>query len=270
VRFWRITEFNHQSDYAHSYINGSLDHPFGLPGVHCDVCDSTWGGARILPVVCPTSLRCHTHLRECWPISLEQHTALQLEVRDEFLRYGVDVPPLRPGDEFQPCYLDIASRPEADFLWSSLGSMVVSTRVRQLFKSLNVDGIEFCPVTLRKVGRRDANLPAPIPSTGEPEDIIDEVPLLKRTESIDPYFELVVQTESRYAPGAEPSSICSGCGHATFPESDERFKMVESMWKGAAVFFLAGTLHIVVTDRIRCALQDLSATNVRFVEYGAA
>lgn len=43
--------------------------------------------------------------------------------------------------------------------------------------------------------------------------------------------------------------------------------MVESMWKGADIFFLPGTLHIVVTDRVRMAVEDLRATNVRFGAY---
>jgi hypothetical protein len=37
------------SDYRYSYINGSLEHRFGLPGVDCDVCGQTWGGSRVLP-----------------------------------------------------------------------------------------------------------------------------------------------------------------------------------------------------------------------------
>jgi len=139
-----------------------------------------------------------------------------------------------------------------------------------LFESLGVASVAYSPVTLRKVGKREARLPAPIPSTGEPEDIIHEVPLLTRTNSIGPYFELVIQSESGYAPGAEPLSICSGCGRETFPDTEARFVMVESMWKGADIFFLAGTLYIVVTDRVRQALQDLRATNVQFVSFEAA
>jgi hypothetical protein len=73
-----------------------------------------------------------------------------------------------------------------------------------------VDGVSFCPVTLCKVGRRDAKLPATIPSTGEPEDIIDEVLLLSRTDDVGPYFELIVHNESGDPPGGEPVSVCTG------------------------------------------------------------
>jgi hypothetical protein len=129
------------------------------------------------------------------------------------------VPAFQPGDKFQPCYLDIPSRPRADFLWCSIGSVVISERVKCLFESLNLMSISYCPVTLRKVGTRNARLPAPIPSTGEPEDIIHEVPLLTATDSIGPYYELVVQSESGVAPGAEPLAVCSRCGRETVPET---------------------------------------------------
>ena len=171
---------------------------------------------------------------------------------------------LRPGDDFQPCFLDIPSRPRADFIWGCLGSVIVSERIRQLFESLQIERVSYCPVTLRKVGKREAGLPAPIPSSGEPEDIIREVSLLKRTDSVGPYYELIIESESDYAPTAEPTSVCSGCGRETFPETDARLVMVDSMWKGAEVFFLASTLYILVTDRVRQALEDLKATNICF------
>lgn len=270
MQFWRLEQPDYDSDYKHSYVNGSLEHTYGLPGVHCDVCRETWGGSRILPFELPVSLRGHKNLKERWPISLEQHQALQRKVREEFRRAGVAVPSFQPGDSFQRCYLDIPSRPRADFLWGSLGSVVISERVRQLFESLRLETVSYSPVTLRRVGKREARLPAPIPSTGEPEDMIKEVPLLSRTDTVGPYFELVIQSVSGYAPGAQPLHVCSGCGRETFPDDKARFVMVESMWKGADIFFLASTLYIVVTDRVRRALQDLRATNVQFEQFEAA
>jgi hypothetical protein len=86
--------------------------------------------------------------------------------------------------------------------------------------------------------------------------------------SVGPYFELVIQSESGYAPRAEPLSVCSGCGRATFPDTEARFVMVDSMWKGIDIFFLASTLYIVVTDRVRHALQNLRATNVELEPFG--
>jgi Protein of unknown function (Gmx_para_CXXCG) len=226
MQFWRLKYPDYDSDYKASYINGSLEHPFGLPGVRCDVCRATWGGGRILPFELPASLRGRKHLKQGWPISLEQHQALQQEVQQEFRRVGIVVPSLKPGDDFQPCYLDVPSRPRADFIWGCLGSVVISERVRQLFESLRLASVSYSPVTLRKVGKREARLSAPIPFTGEPEDIIDEVPLFTGTDSIGPNFELVIQSESGYAPDAQPLSVCAGCGR----ERDFQKLMRASSW----------------------------------------
>src|ERR1041384_7604007 len=99
MRFWRINCPNYENgDYQNSYINGDLEHPFGLPGVNCDVCHQTWGGSRILPYELPPSLRKHANLVERWPISLKQFKALVRHVQDEFLKGGVSVPELGPGD----------------------------------------------------------------------------------------------------------------------------------------------------------------------------
>jgi hypothetical protein len=264
MQFWRLEAPEYDSDYRQTYINGAVEHPFGLPGVRCDVCRQTWGGSRILPFECPASLRGHRNLMERWPIPLDQHRALQREIQAELRSAGMAVPALRPGDDFQPCYLDIPSRPRADFLWASLGSVLISERIRLLFDSLSIREVSYSPVTLRKVGKREARRPPPVPSTGEPEDMIQEVPLRTRTDSIGSYFELVIHSESGYALGAAPLSVCAGCGRQTFPDTDARFVMVDSMWKATDVFFLASTLYIVVTDRVRLALEDARATNVQF------
>lgn len=97
-----------------------------------------------------------------------------------------------------------------------------------------------------------------------------EVPLLSRSDTVGPYFELVIQSVSGYAVGVQPLHVCPGCGRETFQDDKARFVMVESMWKGADIFFLASTLYIVVTDRVRRALQDLKATNVQFEPFEAA
>lgn len=187
MKFWCLEEPEYASDYQDTYINGSLDHPFGLPGVECDVCKQTWGGGRVLSMTCPASLRRHKNLKDRWPIPLELHQALRRKIQTVLRKKGIAVPVLGPGDDFQPCYLDIPSRPRADFLWASVGSAVISQRVRELFESLRIREVSYWPVKLRKVGKREARLPAPIPSTGEPEDIIHEVPLLARTDSVGPY-----------------------------------------------------------------------------------
>jgi len=173
---------------------------------------------------------------------------------------------LRPGDDFQPCFLDVPSRPRADFLWPSLGSLVVSERIRNILVTCWPDDIVACPVGLRKIGKREAKLPPPIPVTGEPEDMISEVPLLADVSEIGSYFEILIQKESNYPPGGTPVRTCAGCGRPDVDNSTRELRMTPEMWKGDHVFFLATTLYVIITDAVREQLEGLRPTNVIFEE----
>lgn len=268
MRFWELLHPEYESDYQFTHINGILDHPFGMPGVQCDICGETWGGGHILPIECPNSLRSHKQIKEGWPIPIEQFIVLRQKIEEQLVKIDISSPVLEPGDSFQPAYLDIPSRPMADFLWASGKSLVVSKRVKDLFESLRVSRVACCPIVLRKIGKRQATLPAPIPTTGEPEDIIADVPLLEQAKSVGPYFELVVEAESGYAPGTEPLSTCLRCGRETFPKNVARDVMIESMWNGTDIFFLASSYITVVTDKLKGELEKIGATNVDFKEFG--
>ena len=171
---------------------------------------------------------------------------------------------LRPGDDFQPCFLDVPSRPRADFLWSSIGSLIVSERIKNELIDSCSDDIAACPVILRKIGKREAKLPPPMPSTGEPEDIIDEVPVLKDKSEVGPYFEILILKESEYPPGGTPIKICSGCKRPDVDNSTRQLIMIPEMWKGDDIFFLATTLYIVITDALKGQLERHRPTNVVF------
>ncbi len=264
MRFWRLTYPDYQSDYRHTFINGSLEHPFGLPGIECSECDATWGGSRILPFALPAPLRAIETLRERWPVSLKEHVALQQKVHHEFAREGITLPRLRPGDDFQPCYLDVPSRPRFDFLWASLGSVVVSERAKTMLESLGTPEITFCPVTLRSIGSMEPHLPEPIPSIGEPEDMYSETPRLERTDELSPYYELLIHAESGRPPGTDPALICEGCSREWFNPEQRKLVMLPSMWRGAPIFFLATSLQIIVTDEFKQCLEGQTLTNVEF------
>lgn len=261
--FWRLAHPEYRSDYKHSYINGSLEHPFALPGVCCDVCGATWGGSRILAQECPPKFPQHKNLRDRWPISRTDHAKLQRELMTALGTKGVPFVDLRPGDDFQPCFLDVPSRPRADFLWSGLGSFVVTDRVRDLLLRMAVNDIPVCPVTLRKIGKRKAKLPPPMPSTGEPEDIINEVPLLDDPSTVGSYSEVVVLHESGFPPGGTPISVCSGCRRPEIGRNRE-FRMTAEMWNGQSIFFMATTLYVIVTDGLKQAIESLRPTNIIF------
>jgi hypothetical protein len=263
--FWQLVRPEYESDYENSYINGSLEHPFGLPGVECTSCDATWGSNRILPYSLPQELCEGNRFRSRWPISDTTHKTMRDEIAHALEERGYKVDGLQPGDDFQPAYLDIPSWPSADFLWCSLGSVVVAERIENLLTNASVTGAVFCPVTLRRVGKRSANLPPPVPNTGEPEDIINEVELLESVDKVGQYYEMIITAKSQRPPGAEVYRICAACGREIYNSETRRLVMRPDMWRGDGVFFLATTLWIVVTEAVKQILEAASATNVNFV-----
>ena len=144
--FWRLTAPDYDSNYRHTFINGSLKHAFGLPGVECESCGATWGGSRILAMPCPDEMRQRKELNDRWPISGEAHRRLRAEVATAIRKNGHVVEELRPGDSFQPGFLEVPSKPQADFLWASLGSVVVSERIRELLEEAGCRGVQLKPV----------------------------------------------------------------------------------------------------------------------------
>jgi Protein of unknown function (Gmx_para_CXXCG) len=264
MKFWRLDSPDYSSDYAHTFINGELEHPFALPGVRCEACGATWGGGRILPYALPEELQSRKELRDSWPIEGAAHQRLRAEVLAALRRQGADIEALEPGDRFQPGFLDVPSRPEADFLWSNIGSVVVSERIRAALTAEGVRGAAFVRATLRKIGKRRAKLPAPTPTSGEPEDLITEIRATVRATELPPFYELVVTAESHRPPGTEESKRCKLCGRESYDNNARRLVMLPEMWQGDDIFFLATTRWIVVTDRVQNLLRDLRATNVHY------
>jgi hypothetical protein len=262
--FWRLQQPESDSDYADTYINGTLEHPFALPGVKCERCGQTWGGTAILPYELPPELQSLKQLRNGWPISGREHAELRRRVLEALQAAGAPIAELRVGAIFQPAFLDVPSCPEADFLWSGLGSVVVSERVRDTMARAAVTGCEFVPVIPRKIGRRRAARRPPIPRAGEPEDLLARVAPIRDPSDIPPYYELVVTAESKRPPGAQPESTCELCGRETYDADGRTLVMEAAMWNGQDVFFLATTLWIIITDRVKALLEPLRPTNVSF------
>lgn len=263
MQFWRLSAPEYDTDYRDTYINGSLEHPYGLPGIKCEVCGQTWGGTRVLHIECPEEFRDRGELQEGWPIDGPKHRALRSELAESFRKLGHDVE-LLPGDDFLPVFLDVPSRPTADFLWSSLGSVVVSDRVREALSSVAAQHVSFAPVNLRSAGSGDADDEPPISEDGEPEDMMDEVDLLDDTSGIGPYWEMIVVSESAMPRGIGELQVCHGCGRPSYNSAGRELVMYEDMWRGAPIFIFATTLWMVVTDDIRKMLVDMGATNVAF------
>lgn len=264
TRFWHLTYPDYDSDYSHTYINGSLEHPFGLPAVDCDVCGEIWGGSRFLPVALPQRLRRLPAMADNPPVlSRKEHEELQRKVMGILGMRGKPFVAMQPGDQFQPCFLDVPSRPSADFLWSSIGSLVVSERVKRLFEAACPKEIAACKVTMRRIGKRSPHLEPIEPDSGEPEDMLEGIKESGRPRGVGKYFEIILKKESGDPPYGAPKRICSGCQRPTTGE-DRRMRMTPRMWRGDAIFFMATTLHVIVTDDLRQSIERLRPTNVRF------
>lgn len=271
MRFWRIQHPDYKSDYQHSYINGSIENPHSLkfPAVDCDVCVSTRReGWKWLPFVCPESLRGVIEPLSSASLPLAEHKALQKELFAALGQEGEPFIDLAPGANFEPCCLDIPSRPRADFLWPGLGTFLVSERIRNVLLASCGDEVGATEVVLRKVGKRNAALPAPIPQTGEPEDIINEASVLVDKTEIGPYYHIVPRKESAYPPNRVTRSICPGCQRVEmiYPKNEHKPRMTNAMWKGHRIFYLGSTLRIIVTDEVKQLLMHLRPTNVIFAE----
>ena len=263
MEFWRLCEPEYESDYHHIYVNGTLEHPYGLPGVICETCGETWGTARVLPFACPESLLDRPEMQDAPPIVGSAHRALRAELAGH-LGADLDVARLLPGVDLQPGFLAVPSRPVADFLWSSLGSVVVSDRVRALLSREAGDAVAFAPVFLRSVGAGEPDAEPPLPESGEPEDMFDEMDPLEDVSAIGPYWEMIVEAESGLPRGVAELAICPGCGRSVYDTQQRVLAMHDEMWRGAPIFIMATTLWIVVTDELRRKLTGMDATNVAF------
>ena len=264
MNFWRLDRPDYPSDYADTFINGQLEHPFGLPGVRCEECGQTWGGSRILPHALPEPLRGRKELTDRWPIDGRSHLKLRAEVLEALHQAGATIDSLRPGDEFQPAFLDVPSRPEADFLWSSAGSVVVSQRIKATLTAAGVRGATFVPVTPRRIGVRQPELPPPIPASGEPEDLITEIQATLPKDDVPVLHELVITAESGPPAGVTAAPVCPLCGRESYDPAARHLVMLPQMWGGDDIFLLATTLWIVVTDRVRDLLVRVPASNLQY------
>jgi len=236
----------YSSDAQDFYTNGNLEHSFRLPGVSCEVCRTTHGGSRILSISAPPQIQNDSRFKSRWPIPEKEHAAMQKEVAGYLNKEFVSFVTFKPGDNFQPAYLDIPAKPTTDFLWPNVRSFVISERMKTLvFDKLSVD-VEIVPVHLRKIG----NLKHP-----------------DHDETIDPYYQVLLKSESDYPKGGEPISICPVCKQEIFDDQQRELKMREKMWRGQQIFFLKTTLYLVVTELLAEKIKKTHATNVDFVPF---
>lgn len=245
-------------------INGVLEYIYRLPGLSCTACGATYGGSRILSIEAPPQIQNDKRFMGRLPVSFEEHATLQKELAG-YLKQELDAfVTFRPGDNFQPAYLDIPFKPTVDFLWPNIRSFVVSEKMkRMVFDELSGD-VEIVPVQLRKIGKSNVNQTSSGYDSGV---VVDEAQFNNSEDLMRTYYQILVRSESDYPKGGTPVSVCSACKRISIEEEQRELIMKENIWCGQQIFFLKTTLHVVVTETLAEKISKTHASNVDFVPY---
>jgi hypothetical protein len=259
MQFFRMQSPRYNSDSQDLSINGNLEYVYRFPGVSCNACKATYGGSRILTLEAPPQIRTDQRFRSRWPITEQEHAAMQREVAAYLDTDCAAFETFRPGDNFQPAYYDNPSLPHTDFLWPNIRSFVVSARMKRIVFDELVGDVEIVPISPRKVGKRNGGaLPAPL----DPDDPQNHI---RGPETIKPYYQILVRSESDYPKGGSPVSVCPVCKHETIDDEKRELVMREEMWRGQPIFLLRTTLYVIVTETLAEKIQRAGASNVDFV-----
>ncbi len=88
-----------------------------------------------------------------------------------------------------------------------------------------------------------------------------------------PYYEVIPRHESGVSPDRIESE-CSACGRiktkVIYPSPGARTEMAERTWRGHSIFYLGGTLHIVVTENVKKALQGMRPSNLQLTNVSSS
>jgi len=257
----------YSSDIQDLSINGNLEHIYRFPAVSCVSCKATYGGSRILSVSAPPQIQNDKRFKSRWPVSDEEHASMQREVAGYLNKECISFVTFRPGDNFQPAYLDIPTAPTADFLWPNIRSFVISERMKKMVFDKLSDHVEIVPVQLRKIGKRNGRVAVLNGDSREPESYIHIADDTDHRESVGPYHQVLVRSESDYPKGGTPISVCPVCKRESIDDEKRELTMTEKMWRGQPIFFLRTTLYIVVTEPLAEKIRKTQTCNVDFIPY---
>jgi hypothetical protein len=261
MKFWMLKEPDYKSDYESTFYNGELEHPYALPGIVCENCGETWGSNRVLPYACPEELKDNQHIKNSWPINIGSFNSLMAITKNIFASYGVVGIDFLPGDVFvSPSFLYLPAKHKSDFLWCSVGSLVVAKRIKNLFVENCENEIKSFSVAIKKMGTTEKYSDDLIPDSGEPEDIMKGLSEKLRLNNFNQYFELLACAEDSFL-DCNKIVTCSVCKRIELSYTAPKYK--KEITK--AVFRMTGTGNFVIDDTIKKKLEALEATNVAYV-----
>jgi hypothetical protein len=232
-----------------------------MPGLKCSSCREVWSGIRVLEFRCPPDWANSNELKIGQPLSFGRFERLDNQISKSLNLLGISAK-LRPGDAFQPLHIKLVSPPGNAFLWPTFGCPVVQPWVKEMFESNFVTGVRFVEVVVDKVGTGH------IENTDlhEPEDIVDRTPANSRIQEYSPLYQMVVLYEGPYPPGAMVSKSCPRCGYVELNMTGGTDTLSKSEIPQSDIFFMGGTLQIVVKQRIAELIKSSGCGNAELRE----
>lgn len=262
----RLDSPNYASDYVSIFVNGLGEFPYSLPGVTCPVCKDSWAGIRRISHYLPESLR--ERIRSVKPnIPSAKFKPLALEIMRGLSKEGITSYDPLPGDSFLPLVARFPSRPRYDFLWPALGCAVVSPRVKRVFEKNDVTGVSFHDIEVKAIGAMEPDREPPMPSSGEPEDIISVVRREINLKSFLPLYLLVVEKESGLPPGVIDRGRCPECSYPYQDTSHRKMCLTPEIIPDTDIFFLSTTLYIIVSEKVQRLVKSHRFANVNLTPF---
>lgn len=215
-------------------------HKWGLPGVTCHVCGSTWGNIGLdYPSVDLSAFPENERFVDPWPVPLATFEELKKIIKNAFPR----LEQLKPGTSFGPLFGKATGKLDG-FVWNMPWALLITGDAQN------------------KLKRFDLSLPRAVS------------PILKFKKEPQEIFEYEILPRGILLNGIYPPEyprFCTACGRdgATMPE--KLLVDVSSLPKDLDMFRLSNfSTVILVTERLVEAVKELGINGAFFQEVDLA
>jgi len=261
ANYWALAQPSYDTDYSSLNINGRAKTRYSIPGIDCHSCGETWATFSMLPTYCPDELKSEPSVAKPGVVPVAESHRIVDRAKDLIQAEIGAAFEILPGVRFAECSLDIPSRPEASVLWSVLGNAMVISK--EFGRALEACGIDLPPtfdLDFGKVGKRNANLPPPLPKSGEPIDLIREA---QTASTQDLEYSLVV-LEYLTHPADSYRLVCDTCGRR---ECEARAPLLSHVTnKDLPDMIWCPGVGVVISDGVRECVSRYGPTNVELRE----
>jgi hypothetical protein len=253
MKFWRMHKPEYETDYQSVFVNGTAKHAGYIPAVACDACGEVSFTTGVTPVDIASVPQAPT-------LTPKQFDELCHNLATKYPNLSPEF--IRPGTSILPTELSFASIPEADFFWSTFGSVIVSPRIRELVESFFPSaGVSFHKANISKIGKRNSNAEALPPSTGEPIDVVFDSK--NEISAGHTYYEMIVNDFASPPAKMQIRVACETCNRQLYSGSKQILVNATNAG-GHDLMMFPGTLYFVVSDRMKSRCDELGVANVTF------